>query len=181
MGFCDLRSQALRRTPDELLNHLKSFRLDLKFTAGIWYFSPPNSRFHDLYQDPRGIEARLEIAARLKDYGLAGLEAHYPNEINDDNLEIWRQFVAGTGIRLVTIVPLLFWDEQFEWGSLSNPLPGDDWKGEVGLITEVLSRHYERLDNHEAYLCGSPGMIDAAIKVFKEKGLPDDRTFFDKF
>jgi len=123
VGFCDLRSQALRRTPDELLNHLKNFRLDLKFTAGIWYFSPANSRFHDVYQDRRSIEARLEIAARLKEYGLAGLEAHYPNEINDDNLEIWRQFVASTGIRLVTIVPLLFWDEQFEWGSLSNPLP----------------------------------------------------------
>jgi Na+-transporting NADH:ubiquinone oxidoreductase subunit F len=37
------------------------------------------------------------------------------------------------------------------------------------------------MDNHEAYLCGSPGMIDAAIKVFKEKGLPDELTFFDKF
>ena len=124
MGFCDLRSQTLRRTPEEMLDHLKTFRLDLKFTAGIWYFSPPNSRFHDVYQDRRGIEARLEIAAGLKDYGLVGLEAHYPNEIHDDNLEIWRQFVASTGIRLVTIVPLLFWDEQFEWGSLSNPLPG---------------------------------------------------------
>ncbi len=65
--------------------------------------------------------------------------------------------------------------------ALSSPLPEDKWDGETGLITEVLSRHYERLDNHEAYLCGSPGMIDAAIKVFKEKGLPDDRTFFDKF
>ena len=123
MGFRDLRSQALRRTPEELLNHLKSFRLDLKFSAGIWFFSPPNSRFHDVYQHRRDIEARLEIAAKLKDYGLAGLEAHYPNEINDDNLDIWRQFVASTGIKLVTIVPLLFWDEQFEWGSLSNPLP----------------------------------------------------------
>ena len=28
MGICDLRSQALRRTPDELLDHLKTFRLD---------------------------------------------------------------------------------------------------------------------------------------------------------
>ena len=124
MGICDLRSQALRRTPDELLDHLKTFSLDLRFSAGIWCFSPASSRFHDVYQDRHGIEARLEIAARLKDYGLAGLEAHYPNEINDDNLDIWRQFAADTGIGLVTVIPLLFWDEQFEWGSLSNPLPG---------------------------------------------------------
>jgi len=124
VGICDLRSQALRRTPDELLDHLKTFSLDLRFSAGIWCFSPASSRFHDVYQDRHGIEARLEIAARLKDYGLAGLEAHYPNEINDDNLDIWRQFAADTGIGLVTVIPLLFWDEQFEWGSLSNPLPG---------------------------------------------------------
>jgi len=65
--------------------------------------------------------------------------------------------------------------------ALSSPLPEDEWKGETGLITDVLARHYERMDRHEAYLCGSPGMIDAAIKVFKAKGLPDELTFYDKF
>lgn len=65
--------------------------------------------------------------------------------------------------------------------ALSSPAPNDDWKGETGLITDVLARHYDRMDNHEAYLCGSPGMIDAAIKVFKAKGLPDELTFYDKF
>jgi Na+-transporting NADH:ubiquinone oxidoreductase subunit F len=34
---------------------------------------------------------------------------------------------------------------------------------------------------HAAYLCGSPGMIDASIKVFKAKGLPDELIFYDKF
>jgi Na+-transporting NADH:ubiquinone oxidoreductase subunit F len=65
--------------------------------------------------------------------------------------------------------------------ALSSPEPDDAWQGETGLITDVLARHYERMDRHEAYLCGSPGMIDAAIKVFKEKGLPDEFTFYDKF
>jgi Na+-transporting NADH:ubiquinone oxidoreductase subunit F len=65
--------------------------------------------------------------------------------------------------------------------ALSNPEPGDNWEGERGLITEVLDRHFERLDHHEAYLCGSPGMIDASIKVFKSKGLPEELIFFDKF
>ncbi|MFH1745884.1 MAG: TIM barrel protein [Planctomycetota bacterium] len=123
MALCDLRAQAMRRAPEQLLEHLNSFELDLKFSAGIWFFSPPSSRFHDRYGTSRSIEQRLEIAAGLKDYGLAGLEAHYPNEINEDNLDVWRKFTADTGIRLITIVPLLFWDEAFEWGSLSNPLP----------------------------------------------------------
>lgn len=124
MGLFDLRPQATRRTPEEMLEHLNSFDLELKFSAGVWFFSPPFSRFHARYKPELNIEQRLELAAGLADYGLAGLEAHYPNEINEDNLSLWQQFAADTKIRLVTIVPLLFWDEQFEWGSLSNPLDG---------------------------------------------------------
>lgn len=123
MALRDLRQQATRRGPDELLAHLKSFELEPRFSAGIWYFSPAGSRFHDKYKPDLNIEQRLEIAAGLKDYGLAGLEAHYPNEINEDNVELWREFCADTGIKLITVIPLLFWDEAFEWGSLSNPLP----------------------------------------------------------
>ena len=122
MAFRDLRGQAVRRSPDELLQHMNSFALDLKFTAGIWYFSPFPGRFHAQYSATRSIEERLEIAAGLKDYGLVGLEAHYPNEINEANLPLWQQFTRDTGIKLITIVPLLFYDEQFEFGSLSNPL-----------------------------------------------------------
>ena len=123
MALRDLRSQANRRSPEELVQHLKSFDLNLRFSAGIWFFSPPQSRFHDRYKPIIEIEPRLEIAASLKDYGLEGLEAHYPNEINEENLDVWKKFSRDTGIRIVTVIPLLFWDEQFEWGSLSNPIP----------------------------------------------------------
>ena len=40
MPLLDLRPQAVRRTPEQLVEHLKSFNLDLKFSAGIWFFSP---------------------------------------------------------------------------------------------------------------------------------------------
>jgi len=123
MPFQDLRPQARRRTPEELVEHLKQFELDLKFSAGIWYFSPGGGRFHDRYTPDQSIAARLEVAARLADYGLKAMEAHYPNEINEENLEIWKQFSRDTGIRILTVVPLLFWDARFEWGSLSSPLP----------------------------------------------------------
>jgi xylose isomerase len=122
MPLTDLRPQATRRTPEETLAHLKSFELDLKFSAGIWFFSPPFSRFHAKYQPDLSIEQRLEIAATLRKDGLVALEAHYPNEINPENAALWRQFARETGIRLVTIVPLLFWDTQFEFGSLSSPI-----------------------------------------------------------
>jgi len=121
MSLLDLRNQVTLLTGDALVTHLKSFELVPKFSAGIWFFSPADSRFHAKYKPDESIEARLEIAASLKDYGLEALEAHYPNEINEDNLSLWKDFTRDTGIRLLTVIPLLFYDAEFEFGSLSNP------------------------------------------------------------
>lgn len=123
MSWVDHRSQTLRRSHEELVKHMQTFELELKFSAGIWFFAPGGGRFHDRYTPALDIPARLDIAAKLKDDGLAAMEAHYPNEINEDNLDVWKQFVRDTGIRIVTIVPLLFFDADFEWGALSSPLP----------------------------------------------------------
>jgi Na+-transporting NADH:ubiquinone oxidoreductase subunit F len=65
--------------------------------------------------------------------------------------------------------------------ALSAPAPDDAWTGERGLITEVVDRHCERCENMEAYLCGSPLMIDACIAVLKRKGMPESQIFYDKF
>ena len=119
MDKVDHREQAWRRSHEDLVKHLKTFQLRLRFSAGIWYFAPSGGRFHDRYTPGLDIPARLEIAARLKGDGLSGMEAHYPNEINENNLPVWKQFVRDTGIRVVTVVPLLFFDSDFEWGSLS--------------------------------------------------------------
>lgn len=65
--------------------------------------------------------------------------------------------------------------------ALSGEPEDSDWKGERGLITEVVERYYPDSSQHEAYLCGSPGMIDASIKVLIRGGTPEDRIFYDKF
>ncbi|TFH15787.1 MAG: 2Fe-2S iron-sulfur cluster binding domain-containing protein [Lentisphaerales bacterium] len=61
--------------------------------------------------------------------------------------------------------------------------PGDDekWAGETGLVTEALKRTIQDASAYEGYLCGSPGMIDAAIEVMVELGMREDRIFYDKF
>ncbi len=82
-----------------------------------------------------------------------------------DELEVWERTMAG--FRFIPV--------------LSNPLPHEPWEGEKGGITTVLNRKLGRLDNHEAYLCGSAGMIDACRRVLEMKGLTDERVFFDKF
>ncbi len=65
--------------------------------------------------------------------------------------------------------------------ALSEPLEEDKWKGEVGLITDVVRRMSENAAESEAYLCGSPGMIDACVKVLTELGMPEERIYYDKF
>ena len=64
---------------------------------------------------------------------------------------------------------------------LSDEPDGSPWTGERGLVTDAVSRHFPDLSTHEAYLCGSPGMITAAGQVLTSRGLPPERTFYDKF
>ena len=65
--------------------------------------------------------------------------------------------------------------------ALSSPEPDDHWEGETGLITEVVERHVPDAANAEAYLCGSPLMIDACIQVLRGRGMPETQIFYDKF
>ncbi len=65
--------------------------------------------------------------------------------------------------------------------ALSDPEEGGGWDGETGLITEVIESEFDDGSEAEAYLCGSPGMIDAAVEVLKDKKFSEDRIFYDKF
>jgi Na+-transporting NADH:ubiquinone oxidoreductase subunit F len=65
--------------------------------------------------------------------------------------------------------------------ALSNPLPEDKWEGATGLITDVLDRMTGDLKEAEAYLCGSPGMIDACIKVLNKHEIKQANVYYDKF
>ncbi len=64
---------------------------------------------------------------------------------------------------------------------LGSPAPGDNWDGETGLVTEVLARHVADASQMEGYLCGSPLMIDACVKVLRAKGMSETAIFYDKF
>jgi propane monooxygenase reductase subunit len=89
----------------------------------------------------------------------------------------------------------LFWLDEFETLTRRLPnfrfipalsAPGEDghWDGERGLIHEVVRRTLaaEGLgEGADAYACGPPPMIDAAIPVLQLAGVEPERTFFDKF
>jgi propane monooxygenase reductase subunit len=64
--------------------------------------------------------------------------------------------------------------------ALSEAANGD-WAGEAGLITEVVERMEPDLAEVDAYLCGPPPMVDAAIAMLERKGVPESHIYFDKF
>lgn len=64
---------------------------------------------------------------------------------------------------------------------VSGKEQSDGWTGRRGLVTEAVADDYKDLSGLEAYLCGSPGMIDASIKVLTSLGMPEESIFYDKF
>ncbi len=64
---------------------------------------------------------------------------------------------------------------------VASPDEDEKWDGQLGLVTQAVQQNLKNASEHEAYLCGSPGMIDASIEVLKKMGIPEDNIFFDKF
>jgi propane monooxygenase reductase subunit len=65
--------------------------------------------------------------------------------------------------------------------ALSEAADGDGWAGETGLITDVVERLEDDLAEVDAYLCGPPPMVDAAIAMLERLGVPESHIYFDKF
>lgn len=65
--------------------------------------------------------------------------------------------------------------------ALSEPAEGGGWDGETGMITDVMERCEKDMSHADAYVCGPPPMVEAALELLPALGVDDQRTFFDKF
>jgi Na+-transporting NADH:ubiquinone oxidoreductase subunit F len=65
--------------------------------------------------------------------------------------------------------------------SISEPGDTGNIEYEKGLVTDAVRKRLKNARECEAYLCGSPGMIEAAIKVLLELGTKEENIFYDKF
>ncbi|MBA2124217.1 xylose isomerase [bacterium Unc6] len=119
----DLSYQKKVRGKETLLKHMKAFRLDLKFSVGIWYFCPAGGRFHERYVENKTIKEKLKMAEEMAEFGVKGIEAHYPAEVNWDNIDLYKQLEKNTGIKLVGVGFSHFFEKDFEFGALSSPYP----------------------------------------------------------
>jgi propane monooxygenase reductase subunit len=77
-----------------------------------------------------------------------------------------------------------------ELRALEGALPGfryipalshEDWSGETGLITDVVRRLSGDLSRSHAYICGPPPMVEAAVPLMAQLGVPEKHVYFDKF
>ncbi len=64
---------------------------------------------------------------------------------------------------------------------LSAPEPDCGWTGKTGFVMPYFKDSIRDPKNTEAYLCGSPGMINAVTKALLEYGIPQDKIFYDSF
>ncbi len=178
----DLRHQAAARDPKQMLRNLKA-DFELKFSVGIWYFTPGGGRFHDRYVPEATLEERIEMVAQMAELGVTGVEAHYPAEVNEENAHLYRRLREEAGVRLVAVPFSHFFDRRFEFGSLSNPDPavrGHAMEIAVGglrLIRDLeadLAISWPGMDGYR-YLHGTPymsmwdrfegGMVEAMDEV----------------
>ena len=65
--------------------------------------------------------------------------------------------------------------------ALSEPSDDDGWEGETGLITDVVTRRETAVGRMDAYVCGPPPMVEAAIAMLTSLGRSEDHIFYDKF
>jgi Na+-transporting NADH:ubiquinone oxidoreductase subunit F len=65
--------------------------------------------------------------------------------------------------------------------ALSEPEQSPSWAGETGFIHESVERWLQNRHNPQVFLCGPPQMIEAAMEVLENKGIPRDRIFYDEF
>lgn len=65
--------------------------------------------------------------------------------------------------------------------ALSEPVDGEEWDGQTGLITDVVKANETSLEGMDAYVCGPPPMVDAAIATLTDLGVREQYIFYDKF
>ena len=76
------------------------------------------------------------------------------------------------------------WNGAFKFVPVLSDEPADSgWPGARGLVTKHIAPQADDfvVPDTEAYLCGPPPMIDAALPLLRELGLSEKNLHFDKF
>jgi NAD(P)H-flavin reductase/hemoglobin-like flavoprotein len=70
---------------------------------------------------------------------------------------------------------------QYPWLSVVTVVSDDErWSGPQGLVGDFVIGSGE-WPGYEAYVCGSPAMVEATVKKLQAHGIPDKRIRFDEY
>jgi len=69
----------------------------------------------------------------------------------------------------------------FEFVACLSESADCEFEVEAGNVTDVAERREPQLAKCEAYLCGPPPMVDAALALLEAHNVPKDQVFYDKF
>ncbi|MGB0747541.1 MAG: NADH:ubiquinone reductase (Na(+)-transporting) subunit F [Magnetospiraceae bacterium] len=133
----------------------KSRGVPMVFIAGGSGVSSPKSMVLELLDE--GCEQPIYLF-----HGVRGLKDLYDNELFEGLAAKHDNF---------TYVPVL-----------SAPDDGDDWDGETGWVHEAAQRMFpDGFEDHCAYLCGPPPMVEASIRMLMQGRLFEEGIFTEKF
>lgn len=69
---------------------------------------------------------------------------------------------------------------QFEFVPVvAEPEPA--WRGDTGLVTDAVARRLPSLRGYDAYICGPPPMVAAAIELTQSLGVREPNIYYDAF
>ena len=97
----------------------------IRNSVGVWAFGPAVTRFippgaHAEVADEGMVEKTKRVAEGLSDV-LDGLEYHYPNEVDEENVSEIRSTLDGYGMELPILAAGLHTDPTYRLGAFVNP------------------------------------------------------------
>jgi Na+-transporting NADH:ubiquinone oxidoreductase subunit F len=143
-------------------------------------------KFNGPYGDFRLSETDAPIVFIAGGSGMAPIKCMLHYMKNTENKRKTVYFFGANKVKELCLTDLMsdFESDLYEFKFVpvvASPEENENWNGDQGLVTEAVKRNLNNAAECEAYLCGSPGMIDAAIKVLIELGMKKEAIFYDKF
>lgn len=143
-------------------------------------------RFNGPYGDFQLSESQAPMVFIAGGSGMAPIKCMLHHMKNTNNARKAEYYFGANAVKELCLTDLM---RQFESELadfrfvpvVASTQDNPEWDGETGLVTEAVHRGLDDASQHEAYLCGSPGMIDACVKVLMDLGMPETSIFYDKF
>ncbi|WP_459129436.1 2Fe-2S iron-sulfur cluster-binding protein [Guggenheimella bovis] len=137
---------------------------------GDFFYQEDSTREMLLIGTGTGLAPLLSILRHMRDIGSTRKATLYTNARTPEDLYIKEELDE-----LKKSLP------GFDYVLALKPVPeGYEWNGPTGYATNAI-KEKENLEEAEAYLCGSPRMLDGIVTMLKELGVPEERIYFDKF